>query len=106
MTSQLQGDVVKIAVEDDGVGISKGSAKRLFTPFDRLGQQERAKVEGTGLGLVLSKSLVESLDGEIGYEALPNGSRFWFSLRLNGGDDSESAAAQPPIAGDLLCPPK
>lgn len=105
LSSRLRGGVVKVAVEDDGVGIPEGSASRLFTPFDRLGQQDRAKVEGTGLGLVLSKSLVESMDGEIGYEALLQGSRFWFSLRLDRADGTEPATDRPFIGEDLPCPP-
>lgn len=77
---RFDGALVRVTVEDDGPGIAESEAKRLFTPFDRLGQQDRAKVEGTGLGLALSKSLAESMGGEIGFEALPKGSRFWFSL--------------------------
>ena len=80
LACQADGAQVQVMVEDDGPGISEAAAKRLFTPFDRLGQQDRAKVEGTGLGLALSKSLTESMGGEIGFEALPKGSRFWFSL--------------------------
>jgi PAS domain S-box-containing protein len=71
---------VCISVVDDGPGIKPADISRLFTAFDRLGQQDRTKVEGTGLGLALSKSLVESMGGEIGYDPLPRGARFWFSL--------------------------
>lgn len=77
---RFDGALVRVTVEDDGPGIAEAEAKRLFTPFDRLGQQDRAKIEGTGLGLALSKSLAESMDGGIGFEALAKGSRFWFSL--------------------------
>lgn len=71
---------IRIHVEDDGPGIRPGETSRLFTAFDRLGQQDRSRIEGTGLGLALSKSLVESMGGKIGYQALPRGSRFWFTL--------------------------
>lgn len=74
-------EAIAICVEDDGPGIGAGAAKRLFTPFDRLGQQDRAKIEGTGLGLALSKSLVESMGGTISYQPLQPGSRFRFTLR-------------------------
>jgi signal transduction histidine kinase len=75
----LGGDI-RIEVEDDGAGIASGEVVRLFTPFDRLGQQNRAKVDGTGLGLALSKGLIESMGGTIGYEAPAQGARFWFTL--------------------------
>ena len=74
------GGQVRVEVEDDGEGIDPAEVSRLFTPFDRLGQQNRTRVEGTGLGLALSKRLVESMGGEIGYEAPEKGARFWFSL--------------------------
>lgn len=73
-------EFVAILVEDDGPGIEGKVAERLFTPFDRLGQQDLAKIEGTGLGLALSKSLVESMGGTIRHEPLARGSRFLFTL--------------------------
>lgn len=75
-----QGTEVRITVTDDGPGIAPGDVPRLFKAFDRLGQQERAKVEGTGLGLALSKSLVESMGGKIGYTAPAEGAVFWFTV--------------------------
>lgn len=77
-----------VYVDDDGPGIAPLHVPRLFTAFDRLGQQKQSKTEGTGLGLALSKSLVESMGGEIGYEPTSEGSRFWFSLR-NGESEQE-----------------
>lgn len=71
---------IRIIVDDDGPGIAPADVPRLFTAFDRLGQQDRSRIEGTGLGLALSKSLVESMGGEIGYEAAGRGARFWFTL--------------------------
>jgi PAS domain S-box-containing protein len=75
-----KGRDIRVEVEDDGEGVAGSDAARLFTPFDRLGQQNRAKVDGTGLGLALSKRLVESMGGQIGHEAPPQGARFWFTL--------------------------
>lgn len=75
-----QGRDVRVEVEDDGAGVAAAEVPRLFTPFDRLGQQNRAKVDGTGLGLALSKRLVESMGGQIGYESPEQGARFWFTL--------------------------
>ncbi|WP_296716959.1 ATP-binding protein [Erythrobacter sp.] len=74
------GGGVTFFVEDDGPGIDPGKVNRLFTAFDRLGQNQRTKTEGTGLGLALSKTLVQSMGGEIGYTAGQPGARFWFRL--------------------------
>jgi signal transduction histidine kinase len=53
-----------IGVHDTGSGIPEAMRKRLFTPFDRLGA-ENTKIEGTGLGLTVSKQLIHSMGGEI-----------------------------------------
>ena len=80
LACQTRGRDIRVEVEDDGEGVDSTEVSRLFTPFDRLGQQNRAKVDGTGLGLALSKRLVESMGGQIGYEAPEQGARFWFTL--------------------------
>lgn len=53
-----------IGVHDTGTGIPEAMRKRIFTPFDRLGA-ENTKIEGTGLGLTVSKQLIQSMGGEI-----------------------------------------
>lgn len=77
-----QDNVVRVTVEDDGDGIDAQDIPRLFTPFDRLRQHGVTKTEGTGLGLALSKRLVDSMNGQIGYEARDKGACFWFTLLL------------------------
>lgn len=73
-------DAVRVAVADDGIGIEAGQQKHLFTPFSRLGQENSA-IEGVGIGLALSKSLVEAMEGEIGFESeAGTGSTFWIDL--------------------------
>src|SRR2546430_367722 len=68
---------LRIGVTDTGPGFSPALQERLFQPFDRLGAEARG-VEGTGLGLVLSKRLVEAMGGAIGVESVPGeGSTFW-----------------------------
>ncbi|MGU4701490.1 CHASE3 domain-containing protein [Burkholderia cepacia] len=59
---------VTIAVADDGYGISDELQARLFTPFDRLGAERRDR-NGVGLGLALSKSLMEQMDGRIDFDS-------------------------------------
>ena len=80
LSASAEADRLVVCVEDDGPGVDAADRARLFTAFDRLGQQKRGKIEGTGLGLALSKSLVESMGGEIGYAPREPGARFWFSL--------------------------
>ena len=68
---------LRISVTDTGAGFPPAFRERLFQPFDRLDAEQRG-VEGTGLGLVLSKRLVEAMGGTIGVESvLGEGSTFW-----------------------------
>lgn len=93
LTCQQDENLVRVSVTDDGEGIDANDVPRLFTPFDRLGQQTRAKVEGTGLGLALSKRLVESMDGQIGFEQRQKGACFWFTIKR--ADASRQSTARP-----------
>lgn len=75
-----QDDVVRIAVIDTGVGIAEERQGELFQAFSRLGY-ESAEMEGTGIGLALSKRIVEAMSGTIGVEsAKDKGSTFWLTL--------------------------
>ena len=71
---------VRIAVADTGPGISLGDQARLFQPFERL-DAGATDVEGSGVGLALTKNVVEAMGGTIGVESAPGeGSTFWFDL--------------------------
>jgi len=81
-------------------GTPAASLERLFVPFDRLGA-ERTGVEGTGIGLPLTKALVEAMNGEIGVESVVGrGSTFWISLRTTA--DPAGAEARVPPIGEML----
>ncbi len=84
-------EVVHINVRDTGEGLSPEKVAQLFQPFNRLGQEAGAE-EGTGIGLVVSKRLVELMGGEIGAQSTAgSGSVFWIELQL---------AAEPQFAPD------
>ena len=68
---------VRISVTDTGIGLNQQQLKRLFKSFERL-VNDPASVEGTGIGLVITKNLVELMRGSIGVESEPDkGSTFW-----------------------------
>jgi len=74
---------VRINVCDTGIGIPAKLQKKLFTAFNRLGQ-ENSNIEGTGIGLLVTKELVEMMHGTLGFESTEGqGSCFWFELPLN-----------------------
>lgn len=70
----------RISVKDTGAGLSPEKLEQLFQPFNRLGQENGAE-EGTGIGLVMSKRLIELMGGTIGVDSeAGQGSTFWFEL--------------------------
>jgi signal transduction histidine kinase/CheY-like chemotaxis protein len=71
---------IRVSITDTGNGLSQEQLARLFHPFDRLGQEAGAE-EGTGIGLVVTKQLIEMMGGAIGVESTAGvGSEFWVDL--------------------------
>lgn len=88
-----QGGAGRIEVIDTGPGLDDAQQQRLFRAFERLGADRQA-IEGTGIGLALSRSLVEAMGGRIGVHSAPGqGSCFWVELPLT------TAAEQPEPQG-------
>jgi PAS domain S-box-containing protein len=73
---------IRIAVQDSGYGIDAELLESLFEPFNRLGQDTSA-IQGTGIGLVISRELIRLMNGELGVSSvLDTGSVFWLDLPL------------------------
>ncbi len=93
---------VLIEVADTGEGIDEAGLQKIFTPFERL-DADRKAVEGTGLGLSLSKRMIEAMGGAMGVASTPGeGSRFFFDLALSNrpvlGSDGRKAASVTPVS--------
>lgn len=74
-------DHITIYVQDEGIGISAPDRERLFERFFRVDNALSRKTEGTGLGLYLSKAIVEAHGGHIDVDSAPGkGARFTFRL--------------------------
>ncbi len=79
---QTQDGWARLKVKDTGAGITAEGLGRLFVPFERLGQ-ELGEVEGTGLGLVVSKQLMEAMGGSLHAKSqVGEGSTFWADLPM------------------------
>ncbi|MEQ1636336.1 MAG: PAS domain S-box protein [Methylococcales bacterium] len=73
-------EYIRITVKDSGAGLSPEKLEQLFQPFNRLGQ-ENGPEEGTGIGLVVTKQLVELMEGSIGVQStIGIGSEFWIEM--------------------------
>ena len=80
LCTRAPGRRVRLKISDTGSGLSAGDVRKLFTAFERL-EHENGVIEGTGLGLVVSRRIAEAMGGGIGVESAPGqGSTFWIDL--------------------------
>ncbi|HEX5312540.1 PAS domain-containing hybrid sensor histidine kinase/response regulator [Aquabacterium sp.] len=94
-TTEQQG--LRLAISDTGHGIQSEQIPLLFRSFERLGA-ERSGIQGTGIGLAMSKQLTELMGGKIGVTSQPGvGSTFWLELPLAHRDLHEDAGATPSV---------
>ena len=98
---------LRISVKDSGAGLSPEKLAQLFQPFNRLGQESGGE-EGTGIGLVVSRRLVELMHGRIGVESMvEHGSVFWIDLIITKDPETgyiraaQSAPDAPPVSAGL-----
>jgi signal transduction histidine kinase/AmiR/NasT family two-component response regulator len=93
--SEQNSERIRISVTDTGEGLSADKLAQLFQPFNRLGK-EAGFEEGTGIGLVMTKRLVELMGGVIGVESSPGtGSVFWIELKITAEPTSVGAVDSP-----------
>jgi signal transduction histidine kinase/CheY-like chemotaxis protein len=102
---------LRVAVRDTGIGMRGEQVQALFQPFNRLGQEGGTR-EGTGIGLVVTRHLMELMGGEIGVDSTAgSGSTFWIDLRsapaatLAEDPPADDPAPRPAAAGvaTVLC---
>jgi CheY-like chemotaxis protein/anti-sigma regulatory factor (Ser/Thr protein kinase) len=95
--SQLD-DELRVTVKDTGIGIPLDKQASIFQPFQRAGQ-ETGPIEGTGIGLVITRRLAALMSGDVGFHSVPGkGSEFWISLPIH---SSRLSSQAPPALGDV-----
>jgi signal transduction histidine kinase/ActR/RegA family two-component response regulator len=79
-------DCVRVTVADTGIGIPLDKQAKVFQPFQRAGQ-ETGPIEGTGIGLSITKRLAELMRGSVGFRSTPSqGSEFWVDMPIHTSD--------------------
>lgn len=93
--AETDGDAeIRVGVSDSGIGIAREALDKLFQPFSQADDSITRRYGGSGLGLVISRRLVEMMGGELGVESVPGqGATFHFSVRLR--KRGETAATGP-----------
>lgn len=100
-------DRIRLEIRDSGIGIPLSRHAELFKPFNRLGQ-ERGAIEGTGIGLALTRQLVELMGGRIAFQSEQGaGSTFWIELPIDNRTtvvQAEDRSASDDVAVETLRP--
>jgi signal transduction histidine kinase len=89
-------DDVQFSVADTGIGVEAENQEKIFRPFDQIDSSSSREYEGTGLGLSLTKTLVELHNGHIWLESEGDdkGSCFYFSIPLHPAIDNGKSSPE------------
>lgn len=97
------GFVLHFQVVDTGIGISPGHLPHLFQPFEQAEGSTTRRFGGTGLGLSVTRKIVEAMGGEVGAESVPGrGSRFWLTVNLQQGAETQAIPAVHSVTEEML----
>lgn len=95
ITGAVENQMATIRVIDTGIGIAPEKQQDIFVPFTRLGQ-DNSPIEGTGIGMTITRQLLELMGGAIGLTSVPEiGSTFWITLPLAGSADMSTKVSTP-----------
>jgi signal transduction histidine kinase len=94
IAARVENGVVRVDVRDNGPGISPSDTEKIFEKFRQVGDNLTGKPQGTGLGLPISRQIVEHFGGRLWVESEPGrGSTFSFTLPLRPGPTGQSSPA-------------